>query len=132
MTDSRIYSRVVVVEDEAIIAMLIEDMLTDLGHQVAATVGKTSRAHDLFTADGADFAILDVNLGGEQTFGLAAILRERGVPFIFATGYGNVGLPKEWQGTPTLQKPFQMQDLREAMRAAEEVDPTEGRSGPVA
>jgi DNA-binding LytR/AlgR family response regulator len=93
-------------------------MLIELGHEVVATVGKAVQAEKVFAQGGTDFAILDVNLGGEHSFGLASMLRQQDIPFVFATGYGNSGLPVEWQGTPTLQKPFLARDLKAAMREA--------------
>jgi CheY-like chemotaxis protein len=105
--------RVLVVEDEAMVAMLLEAMLEDLGHEVAAIAGKASEAAILAREAPIDLAILDVNLNGEFTYEIAAILRTRGIPFLFATGYGNAGLAPEWRDVPTLQKPFQLRELRE-------------------
>lgn len=103
--------RVLVVEDEMMVSMLIEDMLGDLGCLV---VGPASRIEDaLVLVDSAaiDCAVLDVNLGGQPIFPLADILRERGAPFAFATGYGDAGLRESDRGTPVLQKPFREIDL---------------------
>ncbi|HUQ34755.1 MAG TPA: response regulator [Aestuariivirga sp.] len=107
--------KVLVVEDEAIIAMMLEDMLTDLGHEVAATAGRLDQAMKLVAIQLFDFAILDVNLNGEETYPLAARLKELGVPFIFSTGYGATGLNKEWRAVPLLQKPFEVQSLADAI-----------------
>jgi CheY-like chemotaxis protein len=114
--------RVLVVEDEAMVAMLLEAMLEDLGHEVAAITGKTSEAAILAREAPIDLAVLDVNLNGEFTYEIAALLRTRGIPFLFATGYGNAGLAPEWRDVPTLQKPFQLRELRE--RIEEVVRPT--------
>lgn len=103
--------RVLVVEDEMMVSMLIEDMLGDLGCEV---IGPASRIEDaLVLVDSAaiDCAVLDVNLGGQPIFPLADILRERGAPFAFATGYGDAGLREADRGTPVLQKPFREIDL---------------------
>ena len=109
---------VLVVEDESMVAMLIEDMLTDLGHHVVATSGSMSNASKLVSDSSADFAILDVNLNGEETYPLAASLTARKIPFIFATGYGSSGIKAEWAGVPVLQKPFQAQELEDAIARA--------------
>lgn len=112
--------RVLVVEDEALVSMLLEDMLADHGCEVAATASQLRQAMDL-VADGTlafDAAILDVNLGGEPIFPLAEKLAERGAPFIFATGYGAGGLPESWRDRPTLQKPFSHRDVGAALAAA--------------
>lgn len=103
--------RVLVVEDEMIVTMLLEDLLAELGHTVTATASHLEDAMRLAEAGGFDFAMLDLNINGKQTFPVAAMLRAQGVPFVFATGYGEVGLPETWRGTPTLQKPFMGEDL---------------------
>jgi FixJ family two-component response regulator len=89
---------VLVVEDEYLIRMLLEDMLADLGYAVAGAV-----------------AILDVNLDGEEIFPVADILAERGLPFVFVTGYGERVLPDRYRDRPTLQKPFQANQLDVAL-----------------
>lgn len=118
MSTEIIHRRVLIVEDEGMVAMLLEDMLTDLGHEVVATVGRMDRAAQLISETSADVVILDVNLNGEQTYSLASVLASRGIPFIFATGYGAAGLNEEWRSKPTLQKPYQARDLDRAMRQA--------------
>jgi CheY-like chemotaxis protein len=107
--------RVLVVEDEYLIRMLLEDMLADLGYAVAAAVGSIAeaRAH---AADG-DFnaAILDVNLEGQEIFPVADILAARSLPFVFVTGYGERSLPERYRDRPALQKPFQAEQLGSAL-----------------
>jgi CheY-like chemotaxis protein len=104
--------RVFVVEDEYLIRMLLEDMLTDLGYTIAATAGNLNEASELAKATEADFAILDVNLDGQEVFPVADILAARGLPFVFVTGYGGQGLPDSYRNRPTLQKPFQIDELK--------------------
>ena len=100
--------RVLVVEDELMIRMLLEDMLDDLGYTIAAEAGR-----DRGGAGGSprqaefDVAILDVNLNGQPISPVAEVLVARGLPFVFATGYGERGLPEPYRDRPTLQKPFQ-------------------------
>lgn len=103
--------RVLVVEDEMIVTMLLEDLLAELGHTVMATASHLNEALQLAEAGGFDIAMLDLNINGKQTFPVAEVLRAQGVPFVFATGYGEAGLPEAWRGTPTLQKPFMGEDL---------------------
>ncbi|MGF1619177.1 MAG: response regulator [Rhodomicrobiaceae bacterium] len=110
--------QVLVVEDEGMVAMLLEDMLADLGHQVVATVGNIERASELVADTGFDLAILDVNLNGRHTYPLAETLQQRGIPFVFATGYGRSGLEAKWKDTPVLQKPFTEQDLQRVIQIA--------------
>jgi CheY-like chemotaxis protein len=110
--------QILVVEDESMVAMMIEDMLEDLGHKVIATSGRMPDASKLVSDGHADLAILDVNLNGEETYPLADSLAARQIPFIFATGYGSSGIKAEWSGVPVLQKPFQSRELAEAINRA--------------
>ena len=103
--------RVLVVEDEMMVSMLIEDMLSDMGCTVVGPASRLDEATELAQAGGIDCAVLDVNLGGQPIFPVADLLRERGCPFAFATGYGDAGLREADRGTPVLQKPFREGDL---------------------
>src|SRR3954468_101461 len=103
--------RVLVVEDEMMVSMLIEDMLSDLGCIVVGPAARLDEAIELAQSAELDCAVLDVNLGGQPIFPLADLLRERGRPFAFATGYGDAGLRDSDRGTPVLQKPFREGDL---------------------
>jgi CheY-like chemotaxis protein len=103
--------RVLVVEDEYLIRMLLEEMLTDLGYGVEAAVGTIAEARE-FAAKGAfNAAILDVNLDGQEIFPVADILAKRSLPFVFVTGYGERSLPDRYRDRPSLQKPFQVEQL---------------------
>ena len=84
-------SRVLLVEDEAMIAMLIEDMLVELGCDVVATAAKLDDAVSLAQSGSFDLAFLDLNLRGVASYPVAQALRERGIPFAFVTGYGTAG-----------------------------------------
>jgi DNA-binding response OmpR family regulator len=108
---SRARPRVLVVEDEYLIRMLLEDMLSELGFTLAAGAGTLAEARAL-AADG-DFAaaILDVNLDGEEIYPVADILARRGTPFVFVTGYGEASLAENYRDRPALQKPFQSAQL---------------------
>ena len=117
-------ARVLIVEDDAIIAMMVEDLLQDFGCEVVATVARMEAAVEQARTLPLDFAMLDVNLGGEETFPVADILIERGVPFIFATGYGAHVASGRYEGALTLQKPYESRALREAVTQAL------GRDGP--
>ena len=103
--------RVLVVEDEMMVSMLIEDMLTDLGCVVVGPASRLDEAIALVESSDLDCAVLDVNLGGQPIFPLADILRAKGAPFAFATGYGDAGLRDVDRGSPVLQKPFREGDL---------------------
>src|SRR4051812_43192165 len=103
--------RVLVVEDEMLIGMLLEDMLTDLGHEVAGIVPRLKDALVAVEKENYDLAVLDVHLHGESAFPVAEALIAKGIPFVFATGYGERGLPENYRGRPVLQKPFAKDDL---------------------
>lgn len=106
---------VLVVEDEMLIGMLLEDMLDDLGHQVHAVAGRVDEAMTHAQDGSFDVAILDVHLNGEEVYPVADVLASRGIPFVFATGYGERGLPQQFRDRPTLQKPFQRDDLERTL-----------------
>lgn len=110
--------RVFLVEDESLILMLLEDILSDLNCTVAGSALHLRQALDLAETTDAEVAILDINLGGDPVFAVAERLAARNVPIIFASGYGSATLPPEWQGRPTLPKPFSSAQVAEALRAA--------------
>ncbi len=111
--------RVLVVEDDSLICLLLEDMLLELGCRVVGTAGHIKHAIELALCEEiVDVAILDVNLGDRQVFPVADILAERGVPFLFATGMGADGLPADWLGHCSLQKPMTLEGLGNALRRA--------------
>jgi CheY-like chemotaxis protein len=104
--------RILVVEDEYLIRMLLEDMLADLGYAVAEAIGTVAEASKYATAGAFDVAILDVNVDDEEVYPVADILAQRGLPFVFVTGYGEGILPAKYRSRPTLQKPFQAEQLK--------------------
>jgi CheY-like chemotaxis protein len=107
--------RVLVVEDEMTVAMLIEDMVTELAYDVAAVVPRLEDAMRLLDSDSFDVAMLDVHLNGKTVFPFAAELQAREIPFLFATAYGPRGIPAEFQDHTVLQKPFGPVELRRAL-----------------
>ena len=109
-------SRAFVVEDEALVLFSLEDVLSELGCEVAVQATRLDQAITLARGqEPVDVAILDVNLGGSPVFPVAQILQERGVPLIFATGYGRDGLPPEWQGHAVIVKPYSLEDIERAL-----------------
>jgi CheY-like chemotaxis protein len=105
-------ARLLIVEDEYLIRLLLEDMLVEFGCSIAAVASNLEDGKKAAQTAQIDLAILDVNIDGEQVFPIADILRGRKLPFVFITGYGARGLPDHYRDAPTLQKPFQMQDLQ--------------------
>jgi CheY-like chemotaxis protein len=112
---SRAVPRLLVVEDEYLIRMLLEDMLADLGYEVAAAVGTIAEASELAASGDFNAAILDVNLDGQEIYPVAEILAKRGLPFVFVTGYGERSLTEPYRDRPALQKPFQIDQLKAAL-----------------
>jgi DNA-binding response OmpR family regulator len=104
-----------VVEDEMLVAMLIEDMLDDMGHKLAGLATHLDAALVQASNVETDVAVLDINLNGQLSFPIADILRKRGVPFIFASGYGAAGLNATYKGALALKKPFGAQELANAL-----------------
>lgn len=110
--------RVLVVEDEVAIAMLVEDMLLDLGAVVIGPAGRLSQGKSLAETEEVDIAILDVNVAGESVYPIVDVLAQRGVRFIFSTGYGAGGIDPSWRDRPVLQKPFTQSELETALGQA--------------
>ena len=100
------------------IAMLVEDMLIDSGATVVGPAGGVTAALDVISSEEIDGALLDVNLGGEQSFDVADALAERSIPFVFVTGYGGAGVRDRYPNAPTLQKPFVTSDLEQVLTHA--------------
>ena len=111
-------TRVLVVEDEALVSMLVEEYLDELGCEVVAVSPRLEDALEKARTLALDAAVLDVNLAGRLSYPVAELLRSRGVPFVFATGYGVAGLPEGLHGAPVLAKPFQQDQLAAALCAA--------------
>jgi len=110
--------RVLIVEDELMIRMLLEDMLGDFGCIVAGEAGTIDAAMALVRDTAFDVAVLDVNVEGVVITPVAAELAARGVPFVFATGYGARGLPDGYTDRPVVQKPFETIALERALGVA--------------
>ena len=102
--------RILLVEDESLVAALAEDLLLEAGCKVMLAM-RLDEAMAFATGDEVELGILDVNLGAERSFPVADLLRARGTPFIFATGYGREGLNGAYQDVPVLQKPYRGDEL---------------------
>jgi CheY-like chemotaxis protein len=110
--------RVLIVEDELMIRILLEDMLRDLGYTIAGEAGRVEEALEAARNVDFDLAILDVNLNGQPVLPVADALAARGTPFVFATGYGDRGMPEPYRDRPTLNKPFEIVELKRVLDAA--------------
>ena len=107
--------RVLVVEDEMIVAWLLEDMLADLGYQAVGPAARVDQALAMINTEVIDAAVLDVNLNGQTSYSVADALTVRDVPFVFSTGYDKTRLLDSYRSFQVLQKPYQQVELRDAL-----------------
>lgn len=107
--------RALLVEDEVMVAMYVEDVLSDLGYQVIALATSLEQAVEFAREREFDFAVLDINLGGEMSFPVAEVLRERKIPFLFVSGYTSGGVTDEYRNEVRVRKPFRDADLARAI-----------------
>ena len=107
--------KVLVVEDETLVAMLVEDTLLDAGATVLGPVATVAEALALLKAERPGYAVRDLNLAGETSEPVADLLKQMGVPFVVASGYGAAGLPPRHQDVPVLAKPYAPEDLTAAL-----------------
>jgi DNA-binding response OmpR family regulator len=116
ITDPLAVIRVLVVEDEALLALDIADQLRDAGLEVVGPATSVGEALKLVGGTGCDIAILDVNLGSETAGPIARELRARGTPFVVLSGYSSAQHPPEFHGAPLLSKPTRPADLVTLLR----------------
>lgn len=103
--------RILIVEDEGIIALWIEEAVLELGCLVVGPAGTLAKALRLAREENIDAAILDVNVRSEKTYSVAEILQSRGIPFALASGYADWSLPVNLQGEKRLFKPYTISQL---------------------
>ena len=116
-TDGLANRRILVVEDEVLIAMQIEEILLDLGCVVVGAVGRLDAALELAADQALEAPILDVNILGGLVYPVAERLSARGIPFMLASGYSNWALPEPLRDLPRLMKPFRRRDLENGVRS---------------
>lgn len=110
---------ILIVEDESLVAMLLETILEDMGCTPVGPASSVDEGLALIESGTAlNGALLDVNVAGVKIFPIAEALAARDIPFVFSTGYGEGGLPDEWKGRPTLQKPFSEAAVQDALMTA--------------
>lgn len=109
--------RILVVEDEALIAVMVEDMLAEMGTEVVGPAATIEQALTLARAEAIDGAVLDVNVRGERIDPVAEALASRGIPMLFATGYGEVRLASG-AATTVIDKPYTQEKLARGLAAA--------------
>ena len=109
--------KILIVEDEMLIAMLLEDMIGDLGHEVVGPFHTFEAAIEAIAEARYDIAILDVNLGSQSSVPIAEELQRRGVPFAFATGHSREHLDPRFHEAQVIAKPFDERTLEAAIKA---------------
>ncbi len=109
--------RILVVEDEALIVMMLEDILDELGYAVGSTAQSVDEAMAALDEGAFDAVILDVNLGDERSWPVATRLSERGVPFVLSTGASTNDTPSEFADVPNIRKPYAFEDLQRTLGA---------------
>jgi DNA-binding response OmpR family regulator len=107
---------ILLAEDEMMLAMMLEDRLNASGYNVIKAA-RLSRCLELAESAEIDLAILDINLAGEQSFPVALVLRRRGIPFVFSSGYDDQDVPEVWRNEKILQKPYDTRQLTAALNA---------------
>jgi DNA-binding NtrC family response regulator len=105
-------SRVLVLDDEPLIAMMLEDWLRELGHETIGPAASVAAALSLIQQHSPEVAILDLSINGELSYAVADALVERRVPFAFATGHGASALKPPHDGAPVLAKPFDFEAVK--------------------
>jgi DNA-binding response OmpR family regulator len=110
--------RILLVEDEVMIAIYMEDLLADIGHDIAGHATRLTEAVELAERCECDFAILDVNLAGSMSFPVADILKRRGIPFAFATGYGSAAVLPPYDAHKIMHKPVREAELTRTLNDA--------------
>jgi CheY-like chemotaxis protein len=110
--------RVLAVEDEFPVLLLLEEMLLELGCEIAGSASRVGEALDILAREVPGAAVLDVNVAGVEVYPVAQALAALGVPVVFSTGYGEHGVREAWQKHPILQKPYRVEDLGRALLTA--------------
>ena len=111
-------ARVLVVEDEAAISMLLEDMLLDFGCEIVGPAARLATALEMARSESFTVAILDVNVAGEPIYPVAEAIAQRDLPLVFSTGYGGAGIREPFRDRPVVQKPFSQADLKRTLIGA--------------
>lgn len=107
---------ILLAEDEMLLAMMLEDRLSSAGYHVIKAA-RLAKCMELAESAPIDLAILDINLAGELSFPAALVLRHRGIPFVFSSGYDGDDLPEVWRNEKVLQKPYDSRQLTAALTA---------------
>jgi CheY-like chemotaxis protein len=109
--------RILVIEDSPVVAPFTADVLSDLGCEVVGPAPNMAAARELIEEEKFDAALVDIHIRGERVFPLCDVLAAKGVPFVLTSGYADWSIPEKWQDRPTLQKPYTLDQVEEAVSA---------------
>lgn len=110
--------RILIVEDEPLIAMMLSDLVEDLGHEVHGSCETLAEAHASASAGGFDLAILDIHLGDEDIWPVAEAMQQSNLPFLFASGGHIAPPPAAFENVPVLSKPYTIDMLGKCLEEA--------------
>jgi CheY-like chemotaxis protein len=110
--------RVLLVEDDILVAMFVEEILNELGYELARDSRNVAEALIAVERGGFDIAILDVNIAGEKVYPVADALSAAGIPYIFSSGYGRASMPQPYASGLVVAKPYRLQDLESVLAQA--------------
>ncbi|MEK1886322.1 MAG: response regulator [Phyllobacterium sp.] len=110
-------AKILVVEDEGLLAMMVQEMLEELGYEVPSVASTLSEGVSLVATGTFDAAILDISLHGEKSFPIAELLVEMGIPFAFSSGFSLEDVEPDYAARPLLRKPYQLAELERILAA---------------
>ena len=116
-TDPLKNRRILIIEDSPVVAPFTVELLEELGCSVVGPAPNMARARELIEAGEFDAAMMDVHIRGERVFNLCETLAAKGVPFVLTSGYADWTMPEKWEDRPRLQKPYGIEDVRQALTA---------------
>lgn len=108
-------ARILVVEDEWLVATLLEDLLHEYGCEIVGPANRVAKAKDMASIETFDAALLDLNVAGETVYAVAKTLNDRGIPFAFVTGYTSEWISEGYRERPSLQKPIHPDKLKRVL-----------------
>ena len=109
--------RILLIEDSPVVGPFTVDLLEDIGCTVVGPAPNMAAARELIEGDRFDAALMDIHIRGERVFPLCELLEDKGVPFVLTSGYADWQMPEKWDGRPRLQKPYTIDQVKDALTA---------------